>query len=71
MILLYLSILTKDILAILLTGIKIERLFSIIRNIIIYRRSRFILTTIEIIIIIRYNEINNIYNPITTNQNNF
>ena len=51
-------------------GIKIKRLFNIIRNIITYRRSRFILITIEVIIIIWYNKINNTHNFLTINQNN-
>ena len=70
MILLYLSTLIKDILAISLIGVGVKRLFNIIHNIIIYRRSRFILITIEVIIMIRYNEINNTYYFLTTNQNN-
>ena len=67
MVLLYLSILVKNILIILFIMIEIKRLFSIIRNIIIYRRSRFILITIEVIIITRYNKINNINNFLIIN----
>ena len=53
-----------------LIGIKVERLFNIARNIITYRRSRLISTTIEIIMMIRYNKINNTHNLLITNQNN-
>ena len=70
MILPYLSILARDVLVILLIGIKIRRLFNIARNIIIYRRSRLISITIEIIIMIKYNKINNTHNSLTINQNN-
>ena len=70
MVLLYLSILVRDVLIILLIGVEIKRLFNIVRNIIIYRRWRFKLIMIEVIIIIRYKKINNTYNPLTTNQNN-
>ena len=67
MILLYLSTLARDILVVPLIEIGVKRLFSLIRNIIIYRRSRFILITIEVIIIIKYNKINNTYNPLIIN----
>ena len=70
MILLHLSILARDMLIIPFIGIKIKRLFNITRNIITYRRSRLILITIETIIIIRYNKINNIYISLIINQNN-
>ena len=70
MVLLYLFILARDVLAILFIGVGVKRLFSIARNIIIYRRSRFILITIEVIIMIRYNKINNTYDLLTINQNN-
>ena len=67
MVLLYLSTLIKDILVILFVKIEVKRLFNIIRNIIVYRRSRLILITIEVIIMIRYNKINNTYNPLIIN----
>ena len=70
MVLLHLSALAKDILVIPLIGVGVKRLFSIVRNIIIYRRSKFISTTIEAIMMIRYNKINNTHNPLTINQNN-
>ena len=70
MILLYLSALVKDILIILLIGVRVERLFNLVRNTIIYRRLRFILTAIEAIMIIMYNKINNTHNLLTINQNN-
>ena len=67
MVLLYLFILARDMLVILFIKIGVKRLFNIIRNIIIYRRSRLILIIIEIIIIIKYNKINNTYNPLIIN----
>ena len=70
MVLLCLLILIKNVRIILFIGVRIKRLFNIIRNIIIYLRSRFILITIEAIIMIRYNKINNIHNLFTINQNN-
>ena len=70
MVLPHLSTLARNVLVIPLTKIKVKRLFNIIRNVIIYRRSRLISTTIEVIMMIRYNKINNTHNPLTTNQNN-
>ena len=67
MILLYLSTLARDVLVILFIGVGIKRLFNIIRNIIIYRRLKLILITIEAIMIIRYNEINNTHNLLIIN----
>ena len=57
-------------LIILFIKVEIKRLFSIIRNVITYRRSRLILITIEVIMMIRYNEINNTHDFLTINQNN-
>ena len=70
MVLPYLFILVKNILIILFIEVEVERLFSIVRDVIIYSRSKFILITIEVIMIIRYNKINNTYNSLTINQNN-
>ena len=66
----HLSALARNILLIPLTGIGIKRLFSIIHNIITYRRSRLISITIEAIIMIRYNKINDTYSPLIINKNN-
>ena len=70
MVLPHLSILARDVLVFLLIGIGVKRQFNIVRDIIIYRRSRLISTTIEVIMMIRYNNINNTYDPLTTNHNN-
>ena len=67
MVLLNISTLAKDILVILIIKLEVKRLFNIARNIIIYRRSKPISITIEVIIIIRYNKINNTYNLLIIN----